>query len=195
MKPRETVYKIYTMQQEKLLLSAINEKNEKAWKTFYDYYYAALCSYVNRIIKQPEITEDLVQEIFLSLYESPKQFKTIQDLTRYLYRACYNNSLIYLRNSQSHSSIIESIGINSDTWEEDAYAQTIREEVIRQLYIYIKELSPEQQKVILSLIEGKNYDDISKELGVSINTIKTHKNRGIKVLRKKLNNCVWIYLI
>lgn len=183
------------MQQEKLILSAINEKHEKAWETFYDYYYAALCSYVNRIIKQPEITEDLVQDIFISIWETSKKFESIQALTHYLYKACYNNSLIYLRNHQSHETIFQTINESDEFMEEDNYAQTVRDEVIRQLYLHIKELSPEQQKVILHLIEGKSCDDIAKELGVSVNTIKTHKNRGIKSLRNKLGDCIYLYLI
>ena len=48
---------------EELILSGVNRKNEKAWASLYDHYYAALCAYVNRILKGSESTEDLVQEV------------------------------------------------------------------------------------------------------------------------------------
>ena len=85
---------------EQLILSGVNRKNEKAWKSLYEYYYAALCAYVNRILKGSESTEDLVQEVFIAIWKSDKKFDSVQDLTRYLYRACYNNALVFVRNNQ-----------------------------------------------------------------------------------------------
>ena len=52
---------------EQLILSGVNRKNEKAWKSLYEHYYAALCTYVNRILKGSESTEDLVQEVFIAI--------------------------------------------------------------------------------------------------------------------------------
>ena len=66
---------------EQLILSGVNRKNEKAWKSLYEYYYAALCAYVNRILKGSESTEDLVQEVFIAIWKSDKKFDSVQDLT------------------------------------------------------------------------------------------------------------------
>lgn len=99
---------------EQLILSGVNRKNEKAWKSLYEHYYAALCTYVNRILKGSESTEDLVQEVFIAVWRSEKRFDSVQDLTRYLYRACYNNALVFVRNNQIHDTILNSIGAESD---------------------------------------------------------------------------------
>ena len=164
---------------EQLILSGVNRKNEKAWKSLYEHYYAALCTYVNRILKGSESTEDLVQE----------------DLTRYLYRACYNNALVFVRNNQIHDTILNSIGAESDFTADDVYAQTVREEVTRQLYVYIEGLPSEQKKVILMSIEGYSWDEIAEKLRISVNTVKTHKSRGFKYLRSKLQDSVCLFLI
>ncbi len=47
----------------------------------------------------------------------------MQDLTRYLYRACYNNALVFVRNNQIHDTILNSIGAESDFTADDVYAQ------------------------------------------------------------------------
>ena len=164
---------------EELILSGVNRKNEKAWASLYDHYYAALCAYVNRILKGSESTEDLVQEVFI----------------RYLYRACYNNALVFVRNNQIHDTILNSIGAESDFTADDVYAQTVREEVTRQLYVYIEALPSEQKKVILMSIEGYSWDEIAEKLGISVNTVKTHKSRGFKSLRSKLQDSVCLFLI
>lgn len=180
---------------EELMLSGINRKNEKAWKALYDYYYAALCSFVDRILKGQGGAEDLVQDIFIVLWETDKKFDSLHDLTHYLYRACYNNTLIFIRNNQIHDSILDSLGKDFDEMTDDAYAETIKDEVVRQLYVHIQKLPTEQQKVILMSIEGNSCEEIARKLGVSVNTVKTHKSRGINSLRFKLKNAVYIFLI
>ena len=179
---------------EELILSGVNRKNEKAWASLYEHFYAALCVYVNRILKGSESTEDLVQEVFIAIWSSDKKFESLQDLTRYLYRACYNNALVFVRNNQIHDTILNSIGATEESTVDDVYALTVREEVTRQLYMYIEQLPSEQKKVILMSIEGYSWDEIA-ELGISVNTVKTHKSRGFKSLRSKLQDSVCLFLI
>lgn len=180
---------------EKFILSGVNNKNEKAWASLYDYYYAALCVYVNRIMKSSENTEDLVQEVFIAIWNSDKKFDSVQELTRYLYRACYNNALNYLRNNQIHDTILGHLGLDADFMTDDVYAQTIKEEVSRQLYAYIEKLPSEQKKVILMSIDGYSWEEIAEKLGISVNTVKTHKSRGFKSLRLKLHDSIYLFLI
>ena len=180
---------------EQLILSSVNNKNVKAWKSFYKHFYAALCSYTNRILKDRTEVEDLVQEVFINLWNSEKQFESIQDLTNYLYRSCYNNALVSLRNNHLHDSILNKIGEETDHYEDNLYELTLRHEVLRQLYVYINELPKEQKKVVLLSIEGYSREEIAEKLGVTINTIKTHKSRAFKELRFKLKDNVCIFLI
>lgn len=178
-----------------VILSGVNHKDEKAWKCLYDYYYAALCIYVNRILRESESAEDLVQEVFVAIWKSTKKFSDMQELTRYLYRACYNNALIYVRNNRIHNTILSSISTEKDFSADDVYALTIREEVTRQLYVHIQALPSEQRKVMLLSIEGHSWEEIAEILGVSVNTVKTHKARGFKTLRLKLKDSVYLFLI
>ncbi len=107
-------------------------------------------------------------------------------LTNYLYRACYNNALLYIRNHQIHDSILNGLPQEEDFEDEEMlYALTVKEEAIRQLYFYIEELPAEQRRIILLRIEGHSWDEIASRLGVSINTVKTQKSRSYKFLREK----------
>lgn len=180
---------------EQLILSGVNNKDDKAWANLYEYYYAALCVYVNRILKGSESSEDLVQEVFIAIWKSDKKFDTLQELTRYLYRACYNNALLFVRNNQIHDTILNSIGAEADFTADDIYALTVREEVVRQLYVHIEKLPSEQKKVILMSIEGYSWNEIAEKLGISVNTVKTHKNRVFKKLRSNLKDSIYLFLI
>ena len=178
------------------IISGINQKNKEAWSAFYGQFYAALCAYVSKMISKPEAVEDLVQEVFISVWEKDRTFPNMQELTLYMYRACYNNALIYIRNNQIHDTILKDVGKELTEEDEDAiYALTVKEEVIRQLYLYIKELPKEQQRIILLRIEGHSWDEIADILCVSINTFKTQKTRSYKFLRSKLGEPIFGILI
>ncbi len=181
---------------ENQIVVGVNRKDEKVWGSFYDCYYAALCSYVSRLLKTEDEVEDLVQEVFIAVWEGSRTFSDIRELTNYLYRACYNNALIHLRNTQLHDTILQSIGQEEHLPDEDElYAITVREEVIRQLYFYIEELPPEQRRIILLRVEGHSWEKIAELLGVSINTVKTQKTRSYKFLRDKLGNSSFSVLL
>ena len=74
-------------------------------------------------------------------------------------------------------------------------AEDITQSTFLQLYMYIEQLPSEQKKVILMSIEGYSWDEIAEKLGISVNTVKTHKSRGFKSLRSKLQDSVCLFLI
>ena len=54
-------------------------------------------------------------------------FSDIKELTNYLYRACYNNTLLYIRNNQIHDTILSSLAEEEDVEDEDViYALTVK---------------------------------------------------------------------
>lgn len=171
------------------ILRGVNRKDERMWGDFYDRFYAALCVYVSKILPVPEAVEDLVQDVFVSVWEGKRIFADIKELTNYLYRACYNNTLLYIRNNQIHDTILSALAEEEDLQDEDMiYALTVKEEIIRQLYFHIEELPPEQRRIILMRIEGFTWEEIATRLDISINTVKTQKTRSYKFLRERLGD-------
>ena len=176
-------------------ISGLNNKEKGAWKVLFEHYYSALCNYVQHLLGDEENAKDIVQEVFLNIWKSSRQFINERELTRYLYRACYNNTLIFLRNHNIHNHILEKLSSEQPSSTDEIYAVTVREEVLRQLYIHINNLSPEQKKVILLSIEGFSWEEIAEKLEVSVNTVKTHRSRAFKYLRSKMNNKIYLLLL
>ena len=172
-----------------LIVAGVNQKDKGIWRDFYNRYYAALCSYVEKILFLTDAVEDLVQEVFISVWEGKRTFSDSRELTNYLYRACYNNTLLYIRNNQIHDTILSSLAEEESVEDEDMiYALTVKEEIIRQLYYYIEELPSEQRRIILMRIEGYTWEEIAERLEISINTVKTQKTRSYKFLRERLGD-------
>lgn len=170
------------------IVAGVNEKDRERWGDFYDRYYAALCTYVSKILPIPAAVEDLVQEVFISVWEGKRIFADEKELTNYLYRACYNNTLLYIRNHQIHDVALSKM-LEAQKEEEDRiYALTVKEEIIRQLYQHINDLPPEQRRIILLRIEGFTWEEIAEQLKVSINTVKTQKTRSYRFLRERMGD-------
>lgn len=178
------------------IIAGVNRKDKGAWNDLYDMFYAALCAYVEKMLPMPDAVEDLVQDVFVAIWENSHTFQDIRELTNYLYRACYNNTLVYIRDNQIHDSILNNLGQTQTEEDEDTiYLLTVKEEVIRRLYVYIEELPTEQRRIILLRIEGNSWEEIASRLGVSLNTVKTQKTRVYKFLREKLNGSVYFILL
>ena len=103
------------------IVAGVNRKDEKMWGDFYDRFYTALCVYVSKILPVPDAVEDLVQEVFISVWEGKRTFSDIKELTNYLYRACYNNTLLYIRNNQIHDTILNSLAEEESVEDEDIF--------------------------------------------------------------------------
>ena len=116
-------------------------------------------------------------------------------MTWYLYRSTYNNALFYLRTQASRQNILRKMVAEEVELPDEQFALTVREELIRQLYVYIEDLPEERKKILLMSIQGHSGNEIADLLGISINTVKTQKNRGFKYLREKLKDSVLLFLL
>ena len=150
------------------ILEAVNEKKEELWQEVFGCYYAALCSYAGRLVQDPVIAEDLVQDILLYVWNGERKFLQIDELTNYLYRAVYNRSMMWLRREKCKSRHLNRLMLENDPESDEMF------------------MASEQRKVIRLSIDGLSVNEIAEKLGISVNTVKTHKKRSFKQLRGKM---------
>lgn len=84
---------------EKQLLKAISEGDEKAFKTFFLYYYPRIKGFINGLLQSQEEAEDLSQDIFLTLWNNRSSLHTINNLKPYLFRI---SKMRYTGTSNAH---------------------------------------------------------------------------------------------
>ncbi len=169
------------------ILKVVNEKNKHSWQILFDHYYPSLCSYVDRFIKDREAAQDVVQEVFIGLWKSKQQFTDVKNLTYYLYKSCYHRSLNQIRNQKSLDSKIELIEDKEGFDSEEVYEDTLKEEIVRLLYHHINNLPAQQKEVIMLRLKGYAWTEIAEELDISINTIKTYRQRAFKSLSTQMD--------
>lgn len=174
------------------LIIGIGKKDERVWKVFFHSYYDALFRHAYRILGEEKAAEDIVQDIFISLWDHTPELANGKILTAYLYRSVTNRSLNHIRNKNREDERLSRwmVEQDSNTGTENAseadFTSAVREEVFRRLQELIRQLPPSRRKIVLLSMEGKSGETIARELGISITTVKQQKYRAYNFLRRQL---------
>lgn len=104
--------------------------------------------------------------------------------------------MYHLRSLQVREKAFRQIAAEEQLeFDDEQFAFTVQEELIRQLYVYIDDLPKDRREIILLSLKGYSGNEIAETLGITINTVKKQKNRGFKYLREKLQDSVWLFLL
>ncbi|QEL01426.1 RNA polymerase sigma-70 factor [Olivibacter sp. LS-1] len=168
------------------LLVGIRNRNSTAFDELFHKYYKLLCGYAYLYLKEEEESKDIVQNLFIELWEKKRFDKLNGDVKSYLYRAVRNRCLNYLRNTETRARKQS----DYEKLSEDNYQMQDKEmfeQIYKKLEANLNDL-PRQRKEAISLVylHDKKYQDVAETMGISINSLKTHLKIGLKNLREKL---------
>jgi RNA polymerase sigma-70 factor (ECF subfamily) len=161
--------------------------SQSAFKNLYDKYYEALFLFGQKYIPNSDVVEDLVQESFIKVWEKRSSFFHEAALKAYLYKTVRNACLNYLdhqrveRNYESQSRV--------DILSEDYFLNNvINEEVNRIIADTVNKLPESARLIYLLSLKGLKNAEIAEDLNISINTVKTQKQRASKFLKENLKD-------
>lgn len=182
-----------------IIIKEIRAGNRKAFKLFFESRYDSLVTYANGYLFDIAASEDVVQDIFVHIWENAGKISINTSIESYLKISVRNKCLNYLRACKVTDSL-KVLEINArlfaeyDAWEDiQEEEQTI---ICNQLLKSIDTLPKRMQEVVKMRFMGEySYKEIAEKLGISINTVKTQLKRArirmtevIAVLFILLNN-------
>ena len=161
-------------------------KKDFDFETIFKEYYSPLCNYAYSFIPDRDLCEDLVQDVFLKIWNNTPSITT--SLSSYLYHAVKNACINQMKKSVQQSIVpIEEIEDPIDTPFElnrEENLAAIKDKVESA----IKNLPPRCREVfIMRRNMEMSYDEISETLNISKKTIENQMNSAIKKLRAQLN--------
>jgi RNA polymerase sigma factor (sigma-70 family) len=164
-------------------IARLRAGDQKALNHFFHMYCITLSLFAGKMLKNEQQSEETVNDVFLKLWHNRNNIKNQEHVRRFLYYSLRNACIDILRQTGRTKAWYDSFAYFSaqHCFQPDLVAK----ERITSLRRYLEHL-PVQGKmvVILSFYEDIPNSEISKILMVSINTVKTHKARAIKVLRR-----------
>ena len=177
------------------IVESLNKKEKIAWKYLYNVYYASLCHYAHRFVGEWKNEEDIVQEIFIKLWEGKGHFENTRALSTYLFRAVHNACLYFLR-GQKEESLANLKKEDLPAFDSPNNEELLlEEEYYRQLFHALNSLPEQRRKIIEFSLQGKTNETIAAESGISINTVKTLKRKAYAQLREMLSDTCWMFFL
>lgn len=157
-------------------------------KAIFQENYPALCFFATKIVQETCIAEDIVEEVFIKLWQKQSDFSRYPNIKATLYRSVRNACLDYLRIQQRQKAHIQNFSFTIRQQSEPfALLEIVRSELYREILEALQEL-PEQCRTVvyLAYIRGWNNRKIATLMNIHISTVKTQKQRGILALRRKI---------
>jgi RNA polymerase sigma-70 factor (ECF subfamily) len=158
--------------------------NEITFEQLFNEHYDSLYYYVYSIVNDADVAKDIVNDSFLEIWNRKRVLDISYSLKYFLYKVAKNKSLNYLRKLKVEKRYIETNIGAPDVEEENVDYEDVLVEVMKAI-----EQLPTQARTVFKkcFIENLSYREAADELGVSINTIKTHVRHSLKKLRNEID--------
>lgn len=171
----------------------------KALDWFYTYYSRRLASHLLRLVKFPEVAEDLLHDSFIKLWEVRERIDLTQSFEAFLFRLVSNIVVDFYRKisrDKKHAAYIHFVQELSVENIIENLELKYRKELLLDA---LNELPPKCREVYeLCKIQGKSYSEVSELLNISTHTISNHlsvANKKIQIYFSRIKNLKYILFI
>lgn len=179
------------------LLTRLKNGDMLAFDQIYGLYSHKLFSFVFKILKNEAEVDDIVQEVFVKIWESRSKLEDYKLLNSYIFTIAYNNSIDLIRKRISNNKYLEHLKNSASiNLTPTIISQIEFNELNNQVEKLIANLPDRQKQVyLLHKEEGLTYPEIAEQLGISKNTVENHMVKALKYLRQNINNSLLINVL
>ncbi|MEO6838440.1 MAG: sigma-70 family RNA polymerase sigma factor [Ginsengibacter sp.] len=169
------------------LLTLLRNDSLEAYEILFKRYYKMLCLHAALILMDESEAEDMVIELFVEIWDKKIYRKIEQSFKAYLFRCVRNKCINSLKN------------IKLSKRKQEKYSQYRKEDTVKETsWLEQRELASNINNILLELpaqrlkaftlvyLEEKRYQEAADEMGLSINSVKTHLKLALRVLRNRL---------
>ncbi|MEQ9426353.1 MAG: RNA polymerase sigma-70 factor [Cyclobacteriaceae bacterium] len=177
-----------TQEQETQLLKKLSKGDHEAYEHLFYAFYADLCRYGLKFVREPSISEEIVQEVFVYLWEKRSSMTITTSCKAYLYTAVRNKSINYLKLQLPKDQAKDDISKHEIAGLTDVDDDLRYNELEGKVAAAI-DLLPKKCKIIFDLSRnaGLSYKEIAAELDISIKTVENQMVIALRKLRASLD--------
>ena len=186
---------LYSEFEDKDLMLLVAEGDREAFTCLYHRYFYYLFTLAMRYIKDESEAEDVLQQVFIKLWQM-RDSRAIKDNVRgYLFAMTRNSIMNYVRDKnrllQRNYRLSQEIGEE----EQDIWVMADKNDLISEMKKAIDGLPPQQKRVANLRCEGLSNQEIASRLHLSLNTVNSHYTKGLKALKTALSALMSLTLI
>ncbi len=183
---------------ELLLLQKIAQGDRAAYTTLYQHYLPSLYQYIFRFTKQSkELTEEIIQEVFLSIWEKKENLLAVKSFDSYLYRIAKNKLLNLLKHQEYKQQLHTTFGEIQTNTENKIEYNLAYNDYLKIAQRAIDKLPTKRRLVfLLSTQQGLSLDEIAEQMHISKSMVKKHLYAAREYIKQYLqDNAEWLLTI
>lgn len=177
-------------------LQRLAAADEKAFREVYDRHWKVVYLAAVRYIHSPDLAQDVVQEVFFTLWNRRERLQHIQSLEAYLATMTYHQVYAMLRKWATETKSRKVYSENLE-YAVDNTDFAVRAHQYEDMIEVLVDKLPSQQKLVfkMSRRDGMSHEAIARELNLSQRTVKNHMVRALQFLRQNFINHLGILLL
>lgn len=171
---------------EKTLIAQLKQGSEQAFSLIYDRYWPRVCHFASLYLKQSGEIEDVVQEVFIRLWESRLSLRDDSDLGNFLFIVTRN--LVFTRSRRSLDRSFYSLTVLNALSAGDETSDRAEHNDLKERIESLVGRMPEGRRKVfeMSRLRYMTYSEIASDLGISPKTVERHINEALKFLKAHL---------
>ena len=178
------------------LVELLFEGNKQAFDVIYERYWEKLFVYIVKVIKDREEAGDILQDVFVSLWNRKDDLNKITCLSAYLFTAVRYKALVHLKKLANKGKLVTTLAEFFPNVEASVEELQYAKELSRFIDTATESLPSKMKQVfILSRKEELSHKEIADVLHISDKTVKKQIQNALKVFRLKLEKAQIISLL
>lgn len=174
--------------EEKALLLKISEDDENAFRTLYDIYFHRLSVYIFKLCKSDTATEEIVQDVFIKIWEYRSSLASIDTPEAYIFSMARNKTIDLLRKLARETGLIGVLKAHLELSNNEIEDKLNLADLRRLIDEALEPLSDQKKRIFhLSGNEGLEHDEIAQIMQLSKSTVKNHLSQTLQHIREFLS--------
>ncbi|TKG95440.1 RNA polymerase sigma-70 factor [Puteibacter caeruleilacunae] len=179
---------------EKAILNSLRNGDRGTFRLLFDSYFTQLFFYAQKFVDE-ETARDLVQDVFLTLWNNCKTLTIDSSLEGYLFRMVRNKCLQNLEKQKVRRDYasVQEVKLKMDEihyFDEDSGITSLIEQELEDKYEEALSKLPEKCRLVfeMSRKEGKKNREIAEEMGISVKAVEKHISKALSILKDELKD-------
>lgn len=178
------------------LVRLLQKGNVAAFDSLFEVYSSRLYNFALKYLKNETDTEELVQEVFVKVWENRKNLKSELSFKSYLFTISLNYIRKHFNKKAAALRYFDSLQHDKPLSNDQLLPNEDYETVMQRINMIIEEMPARRREIFIkSKMEGKSSKEIAAELGITSGTVDNHVSEAIHQLRSRLKNENIIHLL
>ena len=173
--------------QVRLIIEQLKAGSREAFRLLFDAYAPKIHAFALSYLKNESDAEELLQELFLKLWEMRGDLDSSKNIKSFLFKICINLIYDLIRRKNIEQAYLNFAGKNDQTNSDSTWYEVIYNDMLTNLNQLVAGMPDQRQRIFkLSKEEGLSNEEIALQLGLSKRTVENQLYRAVSFLKERL---------